>query len=314
MYGHDRSQVSMAMSSSSHQRSEFHGISSRKNQSIMQSHHSETHRSEIHHVSGVPSTNQWHSATNTKGNLVIAKNSDLKKSKTPAQIRAEKRIFSLVTDYKVGASRSEIAELSSNLMKVMEKYKRGDYDESSRRTTTDVASARMQLSKAKPIMKSTPKSVFNGQTVNDAARMQSLQTKKMSKSTLESTPKNVKTVGPKLVSERIDQKVDGAQHDNKKIPKELLRLLNSDGFVVTPIRDKRPIKTVERFDEMMFEGRLTRLRSKTMSSGVDRPIQKKIVKAKPTPSKKRTATVTSSETGECFFLLSSNKAQSLICL
>lgn len=201
---------------------------------------------------------QWHSATNNKGNLVIAKKSGQTKSKTTAQIKVEKKIWNLISAFNEYARRSEKEEVTSEIMKIAEKYKRGVYDESGSNQTSrsESRAPNPTASNSMKIAEKPRHGVYDGNRSKQTSRPESRIPSAHVKITLhkENTVKMVAQTS----KNNINQPSVEAKRNDRKVPNELLRLLNSDGFVVTPVRAKRTPKSIERFDDTLYASPQTR--------------------------------------------------------
>lgn len=166
--------------------------------------HSQTHSQNTSHRWTTSSTiNQWHSGTNSKGNLVIAKKAEPSKS---AEKKAEKKIWKIVSDFNGDAPQSKISETVTDLMKVVKKFNRGEYDDTEQ---PSISKAPGPLSKTQ------------------IPRLQLPSVKSSDKV----TPKKTNIVEPKNKMQRI--------------PRELMQLVSSDGYVEKPpIEEKRTPKRV----------------------------------------------------------------------
>lgn len=230
-----------------------------------------SHRND-YRVSSSSSQNRWHSVTNNKGNLVIAKKTTT--SKAVSYARAEKKIRLLLTDYnkhlmdKKRDQQNYIDDLTDDIMKVCERYKRGGFNESDNESSTSAIVPRVP--ELQPKAKS-PEKRPSKQTVPVQHNKPSSTI--TAKSKPKSKPKENKQIEPTKVPTK-----DTSNKSGKRMPNELMNLISSDGFVSTPpIRGKRTPKQVVRFNELDFESPRKRRRSLDRSA-------KKIDKKKPAPS------------------------------
>lgn len=213
MSGQGRSLMS---SSSSHHRThqETHrshsGSSHSRTHSYTQSHTHSQH-STSRHVSTSTSVNHWHSQTNSKGHLVIAKKLEPNKS---ADRKIERKIRDILEDFNEDASPNQVTRTTDSIMKAVQKYNRGEYN------GTD-------------------------QPATKAPGPQLPSTQTPVKSSLKVTPKYTKVVEPKKVADRLAGRRNTERPSSQRIHRELMQLTSSDGFVVKPpIESKRTSKRV----------------------------------------------------------------------
>lgn len=218
MFPHNRSHMS---SSGSQQRTyETH-------RTVYHSYTSSQNRS-THHMSTSSASNQWHAETNNEGHLVIAKKSaDQSKA---ADRRAERNIRRILEDAK--SRRSSIEHTTNELMRVVHKYNRGHYTDSEHRPSTSHSSSSSGTHSSPKPKKPSPTAASKTPST---------------KSILKKTPKHTHTFEPKKVANRLAS-VSGSGN-MQKIPRELMQLCNSDGFVSKPpIESKRTPRKVKLSD------------------------------------------------------------------
>ncbi|XP_055316895.1 uncharacterized protein LOC129576214 [Sitodiplosis mosellana] len=226
----------------------------------LSSHHRthETHRtvshsqhSTAHRTASSTSSSQWRSETNSRGHLIIAKKSEPSKA---AEKRVEKKIGTILADFNERARHSEITQTTANIMRAVHKYNRGEYNDTERPSVS--------------------------KTTASASRMQvpgSSQTQH--KSALKITPKKTSVVEPKKVANRLAS-INQTRANGQRIPRELMSLYNSDGFVEKPPTNrKRTPKKVMRFSESLYT-KTTRSSTRRKSDGMavqQKTIEKKVV-------------------------------------
>lgn len=231
-------------SSSSHVK--IHHRNDVTSHSYSQSHSSErksvSQRDVFHASSSAP--NRWHTATNSKGNLVIAKKTIAKEPKSADYSKAKKKIRYILTEYKKrimdkkNTQLDDVDDWTSDIMKVCEKYKRGDY--SAMQSSTKSAKAKEEAKKPKqgPAKQKSPAQPSTSQS-----------------STITAKPKSKPNDKKNTEAETTAKKFE------KRMTNEVMNLYKTYGLVVSQPTSKRTPKKVERFCDLDFDTPRTRSRT-----------------------------------------------------
>lgn len=179
--------------------------------------HVHTQRSTSHHTA-TTSVKEWRSEMNSSGHLVIAKKSEPSKS---AEKTVEKKIFSILTDFNNDATVDEVEQTTGKIMKEIRKFNRGEDNGPDRPSTSQT-------------------------TASTSSKLPISSERKLVTSSLKVTPRNINVVNPKNAANRLADQQMQKRKSVQKIPRELLQLINSDGYVEKlPTESKRTPKKVD---------------------------------------------------------------------
>lgn len=195
-------------------------------------HRSKSHSHNHSHHSSIPqpSSKDWYSKTNKNGNLIIGQKNDASATKTSIEVRLERHIYNILAEFNPNARAHKIVETTNELMKEFGKF----YKKTSRQN----AASKNGSSKV--------------QHDSNSVKIES-QAFPKPKETKTSEEKRVK-IKPKIVMAPVVKNVKQENNKLSKIPRELMALVNSDGFVSAPpsSRKRKPQK-VYRYDDIQYE-------------------------------------------------------------
>ncbi|XP_031626109.1 uncharacterized protein LOC116342576 [Contarinia nasturtii] len=205
----------------------------------------------LHHSApvllGPSSSKHWHSET-----------SEVLQPKTSDQIFLERNIWAILTDFNPNATLENVVDTQKTLIKLFEK----NYNKSARPTITT-------------------KTIPTATTINMAPKKQSdngsveLQPRASGKS--HNTISTITKVAQPKVINRVNQIVKHKDKNSLKIPRELMSLVGSDGFVSKPPSEKkRSSKGIVPYDATKYEqSPRRRLKKRTFEGHSVRPSHNK---------------------------------------